>query len=175
MRRWFAIAVPALAVLLVAGTASAKKKSMYVKVRAAKLRVSIEPGNLEYVGFVPYGAKVEVVEQKGDWLRVHVPAGDVAYEGWLHESQVQEKKPPREALKSTGLTKLVTGRSVTGVDATKGAASRQLLEGKQYAESRKLDKEYEKVVGWMELLAPGPEVIDQFMQEGHLGPYREGL
>ena len=172
MRRWPFAVVPGLVVLLVAGTVLAKKKVMYVKVRAAKLKTSIEPGNMEYVGFLKHGTKVEVVEQKGDWLRVLVPAGGVAYQGWVHTSQVQAKRPPKEALKSTGLTKMVTGKSVTGVDATKGAASRQLLEGQKYANSRRLDKEYEVVVGWMEHLAPGYDALDRFMQEGGLGPYR---
>jgi len=153
--------------------ALAGRKVMYVKVRAAKLRKSIEPGRTDYVSFLPLGTRVEVAEEKEGWCRVLVPVDGAYYEGWVHKSQLSPRRPRREKTRTGGLARLLTSKEVTGVDATKGAASRQLLEGKKYAASRNLKKEYELVVGWLEHQAPSLEDLDRFMQEGHLGPYRE--
>jgi hypothetical protein len=150
-------------IALTAGAVYAKGKTVYVTVNSAKLREGTEAGQSKAVAYVPYGDPLEVLEENENYYR----AKWVDKVGWVHKSQVGDKKPKKE----------VQGKSrsnlsqMTGSQASASASGRGLMEGKKYADAKGLTKEY-KLVEWIETLAPTQDALDAFQQEGKLGPYQ---
>jgi SH3-like domain-containing protein len=156
-----------VALVLAAGAAYARSKTVYVTVNSAKLREGPEAGQSKAVCYVPYGEPLEVLDENENFYKAKW--GEKV--GWVHKSQVGEKRPREEDMRKSraGLTQM------TGSQASAAAAQRGLFDGTQgraYADAKGLQNEY-KMVQWMETLAPSQEALDRFMEEGKLGPYRE--
>ena len=151
---------------LAAGVTYARNKVVYVTVRAAKMRKGPKAGQSQAVCFVPYREPMEVLGETDKFYQVKWGTKT----GWVYKSQVSAKRPRRREYHGRSHSSLTRH---TGSKATAAGASRGLMEGRKYAAAKGLTKEY-KMVEWMETLAPTPEALDKFMEEGHLGPYAEG-
>lgn len=163
----------AAVVLVTCGIVLARKQVMYVKVRAAKLRASLDAGDTRAVAYLPHGTEVEILAEQGSWYKARVVAANGVFEGWVHKTQVQSRRPPQEAARSSKLSSALAGLDKTKVDATKSASSRGLLQSDNYAKARNLEKELQWIEQTMVGYVPTAEELDLFMQEGGLGIYRE--
>jgi uncharacterized protein YgiM (DUF1202 family) len=78
----------ALLVLALAGPlAASAAEQMSVQVQNAQLRADASfLGKM--TGQVPYGARVTIVQSRGDWRQVQAPGGAT---GWLHQSALTKK------------------------------------------------------------------------------------
>ena len=150
-------------IALTAGAVYAKNKTVYVTVNSAKLREGTEAGQSKAVAYVPYGDPLEVLSETDSYYQVKW----VDKVGWVHKSQVSDKRPKKEVQgkSRSNLTQM------TGSQASASASGRGLMEGKKYADAKGLTNEY-KLVEWLETLAPTQDALDAFQQQGKLGVYQ---
>lgn len=77
-------------VLVAANRALPASVTMHVQVKTAEVREA--PSFLgPTVSHVSYGDNVEILEEKGAWVRVITQAG---VQGWMHQSSLSRKKVP---------------------------------------------------------------------------------
>lgn len=96
------IGIPLLAaltatwILVLANQAGSASLMMQVQVKSGDVRET--PSFLgSVVSHVSYGDQVEVLEQKGAWMKVRTPAG---VQGWMHESTLTRKRASLKAGKT---------------------------------------------------------------------------
>jgi len=158
----------ALILVLGAGVAMARNKTVYVVVKSAKLRAGGDVGQSEAVAYVVYGTELTVLDENENYYKVSVrdEANKKDVVGWISKKSVSDKRPKAEVQgrNLSGLSKL------TGSQAGEAAASRGINEGMKYAKNKNLDKQFEWLKE-METHAPSPDALDKFMKEGGLGPY----
>ncbi|MBN1808038.1 MAG: SH3 domain-containing protein [Planctomycetes bacterium] len=157
-------------VLCLAGAVYARNKIVWVSTRTAKLREGPGAGEAKAVAYVPCGEQLEVLEENEKYYKVlwHDDEAGADFTGWVSKKQVSDERPRGEyqGRSRANLTKL------TGSKAGATAGTRGLNEAQKYAKAKNLEEQL-KFVTWMETLAPLPEALDSFMEQGSLGPYSE--
>lgn len=78
-----------MSLLIAINADGARRRTMSVQIREAHLRAG--PGFLSrVVTTLPYAQHVIMIEQQGDWIRVH--AGEEPTEGWMHHSALTTRR-----------------------------------------------------------------------------------
>jgi len=145
------------AALLTAAPTAFAMEFMNVQVREGQLRGT--PSFLgKIVADVPYGARVGVVERKGDWVRVGLPTG--TEEGWIHASALTEKSL-RMAAGADDVDAAATGDEL----ALAGKGFNQQVEQQFRAENPNMDFTW---VDRMETWKVSAGELAEFLREGDL-------
>ena len=153
LTRWTAIAL----LLVAAPSFAAKTKTMSVQVRKGQLRSA--PSYLSRViTALDYTARVDVLEEKGAWLRVKLQEGDS--EGWMNASALTKTK-----------LKLASGDQ----DATTAVSSEeQALAGKGFnsdVEAKFKEQNKEVDFTWVDkmekITIPAPTIV-KFLEAGNV-------
>ncbi len=151
--RWTAIAL----LLVAVPSFAAKAKTMSVQVRKGQLRSA--PSYLSRViTALDYTTKVDVLEEKGTWMRVKQQEGDA--EGWMNASALTKKK-----------LKLASGDQ----DATTAVSSEeQALAGKGFnsdVEAKFKEQNSEIDFTWVDkmekMTIPTPTIVE-FLKTGNV-------
>jgi hypothetical protein len=128
MRKLMVLAVAVLTVAVNAAFAVDVGDEPVVSVRSADVRSS--PGFLTPIIFTAeYGQTVDVLEVRGDWVRVRVSGTGV--EGWLHVSSVAEQKTLRLERSGGSASGGATSREI----ALAGRGFNQQVEARYKSES----------------------------------------
>jgi hypothetical protein len=112
---------------------------------------------------VPYGTTVEILQQKGDWMQVKSPQGQV---GWMHQSALTTKK--------------ITMGAGTTVAKTGASSDELALAGKGF--NSDVEKEYKArnanlnfaAVDRMEQIKVSAEEMKTFLATGTVKPAEGG-
>lgn len=139
------------------GAPAEAQKTMTIQVREAQLRAT--PSHLGRItAKAPYGTRVHVTEERGDWKRVSVVAGKS--QGWLHATALTTK---RIALKA-GQTGTATSVSRDEI-ALAGKGFSEEVEAEYRKANRRLDYSW---IDRMEAQSVTPEQIQSFIASGNL-------
>jgi SH3-like domain-containing protein len=160
--RFGRLCVPIAIITIAALALAAGPAMMSVQVKSGQVRE--QPSFLGKVTvLLNYGARVQVVEQQGDWSRVTAPGGQT---GWMHTSALTKKKLVMKA----------------GDQSVQGPASGEelALAGKGFNSDVEADfkaKHQEIDFTWvnkMEQMKVAPEVMQQFLKDGGIQPAAGG-
>jgi hypothetical protein len=133
------------------------QKTMTIQVREAQLRAT--PSHLGRItAKAPYGTRVHVMEERGDWKRVSTEAGKSL--GWLHATALTTK---RIALK-TGQTGTAASVSRDEI-ALAGKGFSEEVEAEYRKANRRLDYTW---IDRMEAQSVTSEQIQRFIASGNL-------
>jgi SH3-like domain-containing protein len=154
------ILLMALSFLCVSATAQTQK-TMSVQVKETQLRV--KPSYLgKIVVRAPYGARVTILEERGDWKR----AAYGSYRGWMHKSSLTTKRIVLTAGKTSQ-----TGTVGQDEIALAGKGFNKEVENRYRANNRNLDYTW---INRMEAFSVTSQQIDSFVSEGRLSLGNEG-
>jgi len=155
-------AILSAACLLPANTA-ARQKKMSIQVKTGQLRST--PGYFSrVVTRLDYAAKVIVLEEKGDWLKVKPDGGTTT--GWIHKSALTKKRLKLSAGK-TDISNTVT----TDEQALAGKGFNSDVEAQFKKENKEIDFTW---VDKMEKIKIPPEELKKFLEEGDIKPLNGG-
>jgi len=147
---------PCACIVLIAGIALAAQL-MSVQVRSGQLRN--QPGFLsKVVGNLPYGDRVDLKSEKGDWR--HVSSVKLGKSGWIHVSALSEQE-----IVLNPTNKDVKAAAKSDELALAGKGFNKQVE-QQYRKQNKLN--YSKV-DEMEQLTVAQTTITKFIKTGGLG------
>lgn len=139
------------------------QKTMSVQVKEAQLRAA--PSHLgKIVAKTTYGAKVTVLETRGDWKKVSLP-GKTA-QGWLHGTALTGKTIVLKAGQNT-----VDSSVSRGEIALAGKGFSEEIESQYRRNNSNLDYAW---IDQMEAMKVSPEQMQAFMTGGRLTPGGEG-
>ena len=154
------ISLAALSFLCLSATAQTQK-TMSVQVKQTQLRAT--PSHLgKIVAKAPYGARVTIIEQRGDWKR----AAYGSYRGWVHTSALTTKR----IVLTAGRTSQ-TGTVGQDEIALAGKGFNKEVENRYRANNRNLDYTW---INRMEAFDVTLEQVDSFVSEGRLSLGNEG-
>lgn len=137
------------------------QKAMSVQVKQTQLRAT--PSHLgKIVARAPYGARVTILEERGDWKR----AAYGNYRGWVHASALTTKR----IVLTAGQT-AQTGTVGQGEIALAGKGFSQETENNYRRANRNLDYTW---VNRMENISSSPDEIEKFVTGGQLKLGAEG-
>ena len=161
--RFYVLLVSCLVLLTVSAAVGEGRKEMSVQVKQGQVRAT--PSFLgKILATLSYGDRVEVLEDKGGWIRI-VPPGKGS-PGWMHSSALSEK---RIVLKA--------GKKEAEVAASSGELA---LAGKGFnadveAEFKRKHKEIDFTwIDRMQTIKVPQEKISAFLREGDLDPVKGG-
>jgi SH3-like domain-containing protein len=161
--RFYVLLVSCLVLLTVSAAVGEGRKEMSVQVKQGQVRAT--PSFLgKILATLSYGDRVEVLEDKGGWIRI-VPPGKGS-PGWMHSSALSEK---RIVLKA--------GKKEAEVAASGGELA---LAGKGFnadveAEFKRKNKEIDfSWIDRMQAIKVPQEKISAFLREGDLAPVQGG-
>jgi hypothetical protein len=132
-------------------------KTLNVQVQEGKLRASASPLGA-VVGTAAYGDQMEVLEEKGPWIKVSKPDG--AATGWMHTSELTKQS-----------IKLHAGEK--GAD-TAASSGEQALAGKGFSkdvEAAFKDKNKNVDFAWVDRMGKfkvSTQDLQAFLKQGHL-------
>lgn len=141
---------------------AAPQRTMSVQVKEGQVRSSAS-----FLGAIvarlAYGERVEVVQDRGNWLRVAVRGGG---QGWMHASALT--------------TKNIVLKAGTGDVQTSATSGEIALAGKGFSEE--VEREYKQRnrsldytwVDRMERFQVSPEQMQAFLKEGNVVPAEGG-
>jgi len=151
------------ALLFLAAAASLCAKPMSVTVKETQARAT--PSFLGKVAAtLVYGDRVEVLEERGGWVRVTLPGGKGS--GWVHGSALTEKRIVLKA-GASNVEQTASGAEV----ALAGKGFNKEVEA-QYRQNTDLDYTW---VDRMELFLVSTQQISAFLRQGELAPLLGGL
>ena len=128
--------------------------TMSVTIKEAQVRSN--PSFLgKIVALLPYGARVEVLERAGDWVKMELPSGA----GWIHSSALSRKK----IVLSSGGGSVETGASGEEI-ALAGKGFNEQVES-EYQSDMHFDYTW---VDRMEEFVITPEQAVEFLDRGAL-------
>ena len=162
MARYISLVIffAALSFLCLSATAQTQK-TMSVQVKQTQLRAT--PSHLgKIVVRAPYGARVTILEERGDWKR----AAYGSYRGWVHASSLTTKRIVLTAGKTSQ-----TGTVGQGEIALAGKGFNQEVENRYRANNKNLDYTW---INRMEAFNVTSEQIESFVSEGRLSLGNEG-
>lgn len=146
----------AIVIILASGWMALAATEMSVQTRTAQVRST--PSFLgAVVAPLEYGARVKVLEERGDWVRVEAPGGSV---GWVHRSALTPKRIVLAA-GDTPVTVRATGEEL----ALAGKGFSKEVETEYRARNPSVDFTW---VDRMETLQIPLEEIFAFFREGGL-------
>ncbi len=140
--------------LLAIGEAAFGLSEMSVQVKAGQIRAT--PSYLgQVLATVDYGARVQVLQQRGDWMEVQTPGNP---NGWMHASALTKKK--------------VVLRAGDEDVSTQTSGEELALAGKGF--NKEVEAEFKqqnpnvdfKWVDWMEKTRYTIEELSAFLREG---------
>jgi hypothetical protein len=137
---------------------------VHVKVREATVRTGPKPFKPS-VATVRYGERVEVLDEKDDWLQIRIPGGVT---GYLHKSAVTDE--PLPALPPGPPPGGPPGSVSRDEVALAGKGFNPQVEAK-YREQNPNREEMFRLVDAMERRDVPAEEIERFMRDGRLGEY----
>lgn len=137
------------------------QKTMSVQVKETQLRATASHLG-KIVVRAPYGARVTILEERGDWKR----AAYGSYRGWVHASALTTKR----IVLTAGQT-AQTGTVGQGEIALAGKGFNQEVENRYRANNKNLDYTW---INRMEDFNVTPEQIENFAGEGRLSLGNEG-
>lgn len=163
MRRFTAVWVACLVLLAFSGAIEGANKAMSVQVKQGQVRAT--PSFLgKVVVTLAYGDRVEILEEKGGWIKV-VPPGKAA-PGWMHSSALSKKRIVLKAGK-----KEADAAASTGELALAGKGFNADVEAAFKAKNRNIDFTW---IDRMQGMNVPPGKILAFVQEGKLIPAEGG-
>jgi hypothetical protein len=134
-------------------------KQMSIQVKVGQLRA--QPNFLgKIVGSLPYGTRVTILQEQGDWLTVE--SEDKTLKGWLHKSALNPKKIAFKA-GPAGLNQVSSDEVVIAGKGFNQQVEQEFKLGHADIDFRWVDK-MEKEFG-----VP-PEELQKFLQAGGITP-----
>jgi hypothetical protein len=142
------------AALLAVSEAAFGLSEMSVQVKAGQIRAT--PSYLgQVLATVDYGARVQVLQQRGDWMEVQTPGNP---NGWMHGSALTKKKV---VLRSGGED---VGTRTSGEElALAGKGFNKEVEAEFKQQNPDVDFKW---VDWMEKTRYAIEDLSAFLREG---------
>ena len=161
--RGFMAAGFAVLILLFLTVPAMAQKQMSVQVRGSQLRAT--PSFLgKTLASVNYGERVDVLEERGDWMRIALRGGK--QKGWIHRSALTTK---RIVLKA-GQAGVRTGATQDEL-ALAGKGFNEQVEKSFRSKNQNLDYAW---VNKMETFTVSAEQMRHFVAQGQLVPSGEG-
>lgn len=162
MARYMSVVILLMALSFLCFSAAAQtQKTMSVQVKETHLRA--KPSYLgKIVVKAPYGARVTILEERGDWKRT--ACGN--YRGWVHKSSLTTKRIVLTAGKTSQ-----AGTVGQGEIALAGKGFNKEVENRYRVNNKNLDYTW---INRMETFDVTLEQVDSFVSEGRLSLGTEG-
>ena len=146
------------AVMVMTGTVCRGAQVMSVQVRNGQLRATPSfMGSL--VGSVAYGARVEILQQQGEWMKVKDAQSHM---GWMHQSALTKQRIAMSAGSGTAQTG-ASGEEL----ALAGKGFNSDVEAEFKSKNRNIDFTW---VDKMEKMKVTPQESSAFLKEGGVRP-----
>ena len=139
---------------------------------ASPMSVQVKTGQLraqasflgQVTGTLNYGARVDVIQQTGEWMQVRTADGKT---GWMHQSALSKKK----IVMAAGQRDTQTGASGDEL-ALAGKGFNSDVEADFKAKNKNVDFTW---VDWMEKIKVTPEQSAEFLREGGVRAAQGGV
>lgn len=153
--RWL---LPLVAVVFMTTTICQGAQMMSVQVKNGQLRAT--PSFMgQLVGAVAYGARVEIVQQQGDWMKVKDAQSKM---GWIHQSALTKQRIAMSA---------GSGTAQTGASGEELALAGKGFNSDVEAEFKSKNKNVDFTwVDKMEKIKVTPQESSAFLKEGGVRP-----
>lgn len=159
MRALCAVATAVIGVLLVTPPQGwgAGERTLNVQVQKAEVRASPSPLGA-IVGSAAYGDTVQVLEEKGAWVKVALPGGGTS--GWIHQSALT-----RQRIRLRAGEEDAEVRASSGEQALAGKGFNKDIEEAFKAKNQALNYAWvDRMIGYKVT----PEQMRAFLQQGRL-------